>query len=46
MDVREKLAEQNLVFRWGIYYLLIFSVLIFGFYGPGYSASEFIYENF
>lgn len=46
MDVREKLAEQNLLFRWGIYYLLIFSILIFGFYGPEYSANEFIYENF
>lgn len=46
MNVREKLAEQNLIFRWGIYYILLFSIIIFGFYGVGYSASEFIYENF
>lgn len=46
MNVREKLGEQNLIFRWGIYYILLFSIIIFGFYGVGYSASEFIYENF
>lgn len=44
--VRERLSEQNLLFRWLIYYLLFFSVIIFGFYGPGYDASAFIYENF
>lgn len=44
--VRVKLAEQNLIFRWLIYYALIFSVIIFGFYGPGYDPSEFIYQNF
>lgn len=46
MSIRETIAKQNLFIRWGIYYLLIFSVLIFGFYGPDYSVSEFIYENF
>lgn len=44
--VREMLAKQNLVFRWGIYYMLIFSVIILGFYGPGYDVSRFIYQNF
>lgn len=44
--VREKLAEQNLIFRWSVYYALIFSVVILGFYGPGYDASGFIYQNF
>lgn len=44
--VRGVLAEQNLWFRWGVYYALIFAILILGFYGPGYSASEFIYQNF
>lgn len=44
--VREMLAKQNLVFRWGIYYMLIFSVIILGFYGPGYDVSGFIYQNF
>lgn len=44
--VRGVLAGQNLVFRWLVYYMLVFSVLIFGFYGPGYDAGEFIYQNF
>ena len=44
--VRGMLAQQNLPFRWIIYYGLIFTILIFGFYGPGYDASEFIYQNF
>ncbi|MCI9584555.1 MAG: MBOAT family protein [Clostridium sp.] len=44
--VRGVLAEQNLVFRWMVYYMLVFSVLLFGFYGPGYDAGEFIYQNF
>lgn len=44
--LREKLAQQNLWFRWGIYFMAIFSVLIFGIYGPGYSNSQFIYMQF
>ena len=33
--VRGILAQQNLPFRWIAYYGLIFSIIIFGFYGPG-----------
>ena len=44
--MREKLAGQNLVFRWILYYGLLFAVILFGFYGPGYDAGEFIYQNF
>ncbi len=46
MKVRETLAEQNTLFRWGIYLLLIFAVLIFGQYGPGYDSSSFIYGRY
>ena len=46
IDVRSKLEEQNLIFRWIIYLLIIFSILIFGIYGKGYSASSFIYGGF
>lgn len=45
-SIREKLAEQNLVFRWGIIYLAIFAVLIFGIYGIGYDSSAFLYEQY
>lgn len=45
-SVREQIAKQNLVFRWGIWYTLIFSILIFGMYGPEYHAADFIYRGF
>lgn len=32
--------------RWFILYVLIFSIIIFGIYGPGYDASAFIYYKF
>lgn len=39
-------SKQNLIFRWIIAYVLFFSVLIIGKYGPGYDAAAFIYEQF
>jgi D-alanyl-lipoteichoic acid acyltransferase DltB (MBOAT superfamily) len=44
--LRGKLAEQNLVFRWTVYLVGIFSVLIFGVYGLEYDATDFIYRGF
>lgn len=44
--LREWFAEQNVVFRWGILYLMIFFVVIYGYYGLGYDASTFIYAQF
>ncbi len=44
--IREWLAEQNIVFRWGMLLLLVFSIAVFGMYGPGYNAQAFIYEQF
>lgn len=45
-SVREKLFKQNIVFRWGIIYLLVFSIIIFGCYGVGYDPAAFIYRGF
>jgi len=42
----EVLERQVLPVRWTLYLLLIFSILIFGVYGPGYDASAFIYFAF
>ena len=46
MPVRETLAKQNTLFRWLVILAGIFSVVIFGIYGPGYDAASFIYEQF
>lgn len=45
-SVREKLAQQNIVIRWIVVYAAIFSIIIFGIYGPGYDASAFIYTQY
>ncbi|MCR5655133.1 MAG: MBOAT family protein [Lachnospiraceae bacterium] len=45
-SVREWIAKQNLVFRWAVYLSLLFAVLLFGMYGPGFVANQFIYQNF
>lgn len=44
--IRETFARQGIFFRWIITLGLIFAVILFGIYGPGYSASQFIYFQF
>lgn len=44
--VRQRLAESNVVFRWAAWYALLFSIVIFGVYGPEFSAAAFVYMNF
>lgn len=46
MSIRETLAKQNIFFRWMIILAGIFVVIIFGLHGPGFEASNFIYEQF
>lgn len=46
IKVREKIAQQNLAFRWAIYLIGIFAVMIFGIYGAAYDAASFIYFDF
>lgn len=46
VHLRESIAGKPIVLRWCAYYTLIFAVLILGFYGPGYNASDFIYAGF
>ena len=45
-SVREKIAGKPLPLRWILWYGLLFGVILLGCYGPGYSASEFIYQGF
>lgn len=46
MDMIDWLAKCNLVTRWGLYILFIIIVIIFGIYGPGFNAGDFIYATF
>lgn len=44
--VRGTLAKQNLPFRWAFYYIGLLTLIIFGVYGVGFDASQFIYFQF
>lgn len=45
-DLLDELSKQNIVFRWCIYIIAVLSILLFGVYGSGYSAQQFIYSQF
>ena len=45
MDIRETLAKRNIVIRWGVYYALVFVVILLGAFGFGVS-NEFLYFQF
>lgn len=40
------LSRQNFILRWAVYILAIVILLIFGAYGSGYDAADFIYTTF
>ena len=46
ISVRAWVAQQNLVFRWGLYIIGFFALITFGLYGSNYIASAFIYGGF
>jgi len=46
INVREFVAKRNVVIRWGIYYVLIIGIIVFGAYGLGYVPLDPIYANF
>lgn len=45
-SVREALGKQNAVLRWAVWFVLLFIILLFGMYGPGFEASAFTYGKF
>ena len=45
-SIREMLAKQHVIVRWGIYLGAIALVTVLGVYGPGYSATQFLYGQF
>lgn len=44
INIKHGLFRQNLVFRWSIYYLIVFFLLIFGYYNN--DQANFIYFQF
>lgn len=46
VHIREQIEKRHIVIRWAIYLTAVFAVLIFGMYGAGYTASDFIYAGF
>lgn len=46
IKIRETLSKQSWVFRWTLILILLVSVLIFGVYGPSFSATDFIYQAY
>ena len=45
-NLRELLEGQHLILRWGIYLGAIALIAVLGVYGPGYSATQFLYGQF
>ena len=46
MEIRDELDRRSVVLRWGLMYLGIIVVIIFGVYGAGFDAKKFIYMQF
>ena len=46
MRIRETIDRRNIVLRWTIWLALLIIVLVFGVYGPGYDAANFIYQAY
>lgn len=44
--IRETIAKQNFICRWLVYSVAVFILIIFGMYGEGYNAANFIYQQF
>lgn len=46
INIRELISRRNVVVRWSIYLILIFSIILFGAYGIGYVPIDPMYANF
>ena len=44
--IRDWILRQHLIIRWGIYLTAILSIWVFGTYGFGFAAQDFIYGGF
>ncbi|MCR5420874.1 MAG: hypothetical protein K6E98_07710 [Lachnospiraceae bacterium] len=46
MKLRDRFMEQNIVIRWVVYLLAIWTIWIFGSYGFGFNSNDFLYGGF
>ncbi len=46
MDLSQRFCKQEVWFQYVGYLVIIFAILLFGYYGPGFDASQFIYFQF
>lgn len=46
MEIGEWLLQQHIILRWGIYLLAVSGIAVFGMYGYGFDAKDFIYGGF
>ena len=45
-NIEKFFYNRNIILRWAFYFILLFTIIIFGIYGPGFDATEFIYFQF
>lgn len=46
VSIREKVMRQPIIVRWSIYLVAVVVIMIFGTYGFGFNAQDFIYGGF
>lgn len=46
VKLRERFMEQNIIIRWAVYLLTIWTIWIFGSYGFGFNSNDFLYGGF
>lgn len=46
VNIRESVAGLVLPVRWALYLALLFGVILFGIYGPGFDPKNFVYAGF
>lgn len=46
VKIRQWISEQNTWLRWTFWFVLMFTIIIFGVYGKGYDSSGFIYMQY
>ncbi len=46
MSIRRWLTNQNIIFRWMVYLVSVFLILLWGIYGEDYQQTQFIYFQF